>query len=509
MRITLYQKILVFLSTTFALSLLLLESTVIPVAIPAIQKSFSMSSQMTSWVVNSYYFTTAALVIATGRLADIMGYRLFYCLGIIIFALSALSAGCAANGYMLIASRVGQGVGAAMIWPSAISIILRVFPPSERGKAIGMSSGISSLFISLGPFVAGFIIQFISWRWVFFISIPFAIFGVGIGFFSIPSYEHAKERFDLRGCILLILSIALLVGGVMEFSHARGIGKIALVYPLLFVLIGCLMVWHNQRTPVPFFDFSLFRYPQFILGIVIIFCVQFVVVNPVFWSLFLQKALKLSAIETGLLTMLSTLPALIFAPTSGYLADKYKAETPISMGFVSIIGAYSFLLLFGHFNMMWLLIIGFILHGSGISLIFTPTNTSALGSVPVNQRAVATGVYNTMRFLGATIGVTLLGGINTTVKGNELDHLSKSMVSHLVTKQQVEKVFYQYSPSVRNASPLSDGQHLVLRKGYIESSYRAFQFENGLCLLISCSAFGFCFYYLSSSSRRRLENSFV
>lgn len=476
---------------TLALCLILIESKVLPIAAPSLQCELNISPFYLQWIVNAYYLTTAIFMIIFGRIADTLGKRRFFILGILLFAPFSLLGYLATTPLELILSRIGQGLATAMVGSTALTVMWRLFAPRERGKMIGLSAGVGASIIVFAPLVAGYLTYYYSWRWTFLLTLPFVVIAAISAKIGIPHEETvATESLDCRGCILLFLTLLAIGLGMLEvrsksvsvpFAAALFLSAIPLMYALY---------WRSRHVANPFFDFSIFRKREFNVANYLVFVVNFVLVNPLFWSLFLQKSMGVTAVEMGAIALFASLPVLFFSPLSGMLTDRFHPELSVRAGFLVIVFCYVTLLLFAWNRSMTMLIIGFVLHGIGTALVMTPMNTITLRSVPKNRKALATGVYNTIKFFGAAAGIALLGYVDTGILLDKLQAASKEIVVDRDHAKDAEMIYFHLSAEKEHLGDFSERDIQVLEKNFAEGQDVAFFMQNGLCLLLSLSAFG-------------------
>src|SRR6266849_1691223 len=245
--------------------MIMLDNTVVNVALPSIQRSLHLKISELEWVVTGYALTFGALMLSGGKLADLFGRRRIFVVGLVIFTLSSLGCGLAGSASVLIGMRVVQGVGAALMNPSTLSIITVTFPPKQRGTAIGIWAGVSALALAIGPLVGGLISQHIGWSWIFFINIPVGILGIVAAYLFIDESRDTshEQRPDIPGLFtsalgLFSLSYALIEANNYGWTSGRILGSFALaaVALVLFVVL-------ELRQRVPMLDLNLFRNPTF------------------------------------------------------------------------------------------------------------------------------------------------------------------------------------------------------------------------------------------------------
>src|SRR5262245_38039158 len=246
--------------------MIMLDSTVVNVALPSIQKDLHTSVDQLEWVVNGYTLSFAALLVTGGRLGDIFGRRLIFMIGVVVFAVSSATAGLAQSPDMLVVSRIAEGVGGALMMPATLSIITDAFPVEERGKAIGTWAGISGLALSFGPLAGGFLTEDVSWRAIFYINLPIAILALIASVVAVRESrdEKAERKVDYLGVILLTIALtsfvlALIEGNDWDWGSARIVGLLVAG----FVATAAFLVTES-RVSAPVVEFDFFRSRNFI-----------------------------------------------------------------------------------------------------------------------------------------------------------------------------------------------------------------------------------------------------
>jgi EmrB/QacA subfamily drug resistance transporter len=398
----------------FALFMVMLDNTVVNVALPSIQREIHAQISALEWVINGYTLTFAVLIATGGRLGDIFGRRRMFLTGVIIFAITSATAGFAQDPAMLIGSRAIQGIGAALMMPATLSIITHTFPAAERGRAIGIWAGVSALALSIGPVVGGFLTEYVSWRAIFFINLPVAVGAVVATVFAVTESrdETVDRRVDYPGVITLTAALTAIVLALIE-GNSWGWGSA----PTLSLLIGgaiglALFVAIELRVAVPMVEFALFRTAQFIGTNLIAFIITFAMMGTFFFmALYMQDILGYSALEAGVRFLPTTMVIAVVAPISGRLADRLGPATPMSAGLAIL--AVSMFMFAGISTTTTYggLIIPFILMGLGIALVMSPMSTAAMNAVSVQKSGVASGVLQMSRMVGASVGVAATGAI--------------------------------------------------------------------------------------------------
>jgi EmrB/QacA subfamily drug resistance transporter len=480
--------------------MIFLDSTILPVALPTIQDAFRISSSSIRWIINVYFLCNASLVIAGGRIADLFGHRLVFCSGMVLFAIASALGGVSADVTMLLVARGLQGVGAALMGPASMAILIDVFPIHERGKVIGISVSISSVFLALGPFIGGFLTEMFSWRWIFLVNFPIAIIGITLTLISVPKSIKIIENFDFLGCFLLVFGLTCFTIFLME---ALSINFIFLLILFLCSLISFVTLYvRSSRVIHPFIEFSLFRIKAFFSGTVIVLCAQFLLMSTVFWPIFFQRALAYTPLQAGSYTIISTLPVMVISPISGYLSDKMGPRLPASIGFISVILSSVLLSLFCVFQDDTYLLLGVLVFGMGVAFIMTPTGTATLSYAPSNKRGVASGIYNTIRFTGASIGISTLGSINEAIylKNFEDFRLSEGGL-HRYNIAELKDFYMKISD---NALGVSVQLQQSIRSHFEKSSFYIFIVDNIITILVATLGLILTLCYLKEYNKKEI-----
>jgi EmrB/QacA subfamily drug resistance transporter len=408
----------------FALFMVMLDNTVVNVALPSIQRDLHAEISALEWVVNGYTLTFAVLIATGGRLGDIFGRRRMFLAGVVIFAVTSATAGLAQDPAMLIASRAIQGVGAALMMPATLSIITHAFPAAERGKAIGIWAGVSALALSIGPVIGGFLTEYVSWRWIFFINLPVAVGAVVATVFAVTESrdETVDRRVDYPGVIsltaaLTAIVLALIEGNTWGWSSPEVIGLLATGAIGLAVFVAI-----ELRVAAPMVEFALFRTRQFIGTNLVAFIVTFAMMGTFFFmAIYMQDILGYGALEAGIRFLPTTIVIAVIAPISGRLADRLGPATPMSAG-LAILAVAMFLFAGIDTSTTYSgLLIPFILMGVGIALIMSPMSTAAMNAVNVQKSGIASGVLQMSRMVGASVGVAATGAIFQAQLGSGFD----------------------------------------------------------------------------------------
>jgi EmrB/QacA subfamily drug resistance transporter len=373
--------------------MLLLDITIVNVALPDIQSALHSSFSDLQWVVDAYALTLAAFLLTAGSLADMYGRRLLYVIGLGLFTLASLLCGAAQSTLMLQLSRAVQGIG------------------GDRGVAFGVWGAITGLAVAIGPLLGGILTSGLSWRWIFFVNLPVGVAAVALTAAKVSeSRDPRARRPDWAGFATFTLALASLVYGLIEsgqrsFSDGLVIGCLiaAAVLLLAFVLV-------EMNIASPMFDLSLFRLPTFSGGLVAAFGISASIFAMfLYLVLYLQDILQLSALQTGVRLLVTSGAILVTSAIAGRLSSRVPVRLLIGPGLVAI--GIGLLLMRGlNVNSTWThLLPGLIVGGVGVGFVNPPLASTAIGVVDPRRAGMASGINSTFRQVGIATGIALLG----------------------------------------------------------------------------------------------------
>ncbi|ADB52592.1 MFS transporter [Conexibacter woesei] len=408
----------------FALFMLMLDNTVVNVALPSIQSDLNADLASLEWTINAYTLSLAVLLVVGGRLGDIFGRRKIFLIGVSVFALSSAAIGLAPSDTALIVGRAIQGIGAAMMMPATLSIVTNAFPPHERGKALGTWAGVSALALAIGPVVGGFLTEQVSWRAIFFLNLPVAAAAIAMTLFSTRESrdETVGRQLDYAGIATLTIGLTGLVLGLIE-GNAWGWGSARIVglFALAVVSLAAFVVV-ELRVRTPMVDFGVFRSRQFAGASSVGFIVSFGMMAMFFFTaLYMQNILGFSALEAGVRFLPTTLVLIVMGPLAGRLTDRIGPK-PLLVSGMLITGAsqiwQSFLTADTGYSF---LLPSFVLMGIGMGLVMSPMTTAAMNSVDRTKAGVASGVLSMGRMVGSSLGVAIFGAVVASVGSAKLE----------------------------------------------------------------------------------------
>jgi len=401
-------------AVSFGLFMIMLDNTVVNVALNSIQRDLGISLSELEWIVSGYALTFAALMLTGGKLADMYGRRLMFIVGLVVFTASSLACGLSTSAAMLIAARVVQGAGAALMNPATLSIITATFPPRQRGTAIGIWAGTSALALAIGPLVGGLLTQHLNWSWIFFVNVPVGVVGIVASLLFIEeSRDTSKaQRLDLPGLVTSGLALFALVYALIEANtygwtspRILGLFAAAVVLFVAFVLL-------ERHQKVPMLDLSLFRNPTFAGANVVALLVSLAMFGVFFFvSIYMQRILGYSPVQAGAAFLPMTALIVVIAPLAGRFSDRVGSRWLMAGGLVLVSLSLVLDSRFGIGTSYWTILPALVVGGAGMSLTMTPMTAAAMGSVPVDKAGVGSAVLNSFRQVGGSLGIALMGAI--------------------------------------------------------------------------------------------------
>jgi EmrB/QacA subfamily drug resistance transporter len=406
-------KTLTLIAVCLGTFMLLVDVTIVVVALPSIRDSLHTSFSDVQWTIDAYSLSLAALLLPTGSLADILGRRRVFALGLAIFTLGSLLCGIAGSGLELIIFRAAQGIGGATVFATSLALLAQTFHGPERGVAFGVWGAVAGVATALGPALGGLLTTELSWRWIFFVNLPFGVAAIVITLIGVQEFRppHAR-RIDLPGFGVFTLGLVGLVYGLIESSRA-GWGATQVVAALAVAVVALTAFPFVERARrEPMFDFALFRKPTFVGGSIAAFGMNgslFAVL--LYIVLYLQNGLHYSALGTGVRLIVITGGSLITAIPAGRLSEKMPVRWLIGPG-LALVGIGLLLMRGIGPHTSWThLILGFAIAGAGSGMVNPPLASTAVGVVEPRNAGMASGINTTFRQIGIATSVAALGSI--------------------------------------------------------------------------------------------------
>lgn len=401
-----------------------LDASIVTQAFPIMQRSFHTTVSAVQWVGLAYLLVLVSLLAAVGRIADMVGRKLLYTYGFLIFIIGSALSGIAPSLGFLVAARILQGVGAAMLQANSVAIIVAASPKEKLGQAIGIQGAAQALGLALGPGVGGLLIALGGWQLIFFVNVPVGIIGTALGWFLIPRSQHLSERvsFDWAGLAMFIPSVVALMLAISDGNHLGWASPMTIGLIAIFIVFGVLFIIRQLKISNPMIDLDLFKRVAFSAGIVsgllsylVLFGVLFVV------PFLLVNSLHVAVATAGAELMVMPAGLGLVAPFAGRLADRLGAR-PLTVAGMILTGAMLIVLAFSHSNVT-LFLIELALVGVGLGMFTPPNNAAIMGAAPPHKSGLASGVLNMTRGMGTSLGLALTGLVFDSVVGSGL-HLS-------------------------------------------------------------------------------------
>jgi EmrB/QacA subfamily drug resistance transporter len=416
----------ILVAVSLATFMTYLDNNVTNVAIPTIQRNLHLSLAGLEWVVSSYILVFGSLLLFGGRMADIYGRRRLFLTGLSIFTVSSLLAGLSTSGSMLIGARLLQGLGAALLVPTTLAIIMATFDDArERTRAIATWTAIGAMGLAFGPLIGGFISQHFHWGWIFFINVPIGAvtFAIGVATMRESRVVSAVRRLDVPGLVSSALALFALVYALIE-GHDKG-----WTAPLI---IGCFAVAAvaaaafgviESRSPDPMVSLELFRSRIFGGGTTVMMLWAFGILGIYFFtSIYLQTMLGFSPTKAGLAFVPMALCMAAFASLAPQVAPRLGAHRTVALGMAAMTaGLYLFARLGGSAT-FGSLMPGFLLFGAGAGLMNVPLTNVILHSMPPERAGVASALLNASREVAGLLGITVIGAVLRSREGTALQH---------------------------------------------------------------------------------------
>ena len=406
-------KWLVLLSVGLGVFLATIDGSIVNIGLNTLVQDLRQPLVVVEWVVLAYMLTLSTLMVSIGRLGDMLGKKGIYLAGIAIFTLGSTLCGLAPNAFWLIAFRVLQGVGAAMTMALGNAIVMEVFPPQERGKALGIMGTIVSLGIITGPTLGGLILESLTWHWLFFVNLPVGIIGVLMVMKFVPrSQPGPKQHFDYAGAAALFICLAAFLLALTLGQHG-GFERLG-VFVIFSISALALLAFIRIEMAVdePMIDLSLFKNVLFSINLLTGFML-FVSTAGILLilPLYLQNILGYSPRPAGLLMAVTPLVIAVVAPLSGNLSDRLGSRPISTLGLLVLASAYLGVATLNEDTTALGYLVRFVPVGLGVGLFQSPNNSAVMGSVPRAQLGVASGLLSLTRTIGQTSGIAISSAI--------------------------------------------------------------------------------------------------
>jgi EmrB/QacA subfamily drug resistance transporter len=391
----------------------LLDITIVNVALPKIAQGLHASFSDLQWVVNAYALMLAALLLTAGALADLLGRRLIFTIGLGLFSLASLLCAVSPSALFLILARGGQGIGGAVMFATSLALLAQEFHGRERGTALGIWGATTGAAVAIGPLVGGALTEAFGWQSIFLINVPIGIAAIAVTLVRVPeSRDPEGKRIDWIGtgtftAALFMLVLALVRADTLGWGSATIVGLLAGSAVLLALFVASQIVQDNAM-----FDLTLFRKPTFNGAAIVAFAISASMFAMfLYLTLYLQTILSLSPLQTGLRFLPTTVMMFFVAAASGNLSARVPVRLLLSVG-LALVGVGLLMMSGLSASSHWTsLLAGFVVAGAGVGLVNPPLASTAIGVVPPQRSGMASGINSTFRQVGIATGIAALGAI--------------------------------------------------------------------------------------------------
>jgi EmrB/QacA subfamily drug resistance transporter len=407
-----------------ALSLVIigLDNTILNVAIPTLQEEFDASASSLQWMVDSYLLVFAGLLLVFGTLGDRLGRKRALQAGVSIFGLASLGALIADTAGQVIAVRALMGVGAALIMPATLSIIANVFPPEERGKAIGIWAALAAVGIGLGPLAGGLLLEWFDWSSVFLVNVPFALAALLLGIRYVPeSRDPRPGRFDLTGAALSTAGFSVLVYAVIEAPNDGWLSGTVLGLLGVAVALLAAFIWWERRTPEPMLDLGFFRNARFSVGTAAVSVAFFALLGGIFaLTQYLQFAHGYSAVEAGAIMSPMALGLVMGAGSSNRAVQRLGTARVVTVGLTGLAALLALTLLWSADMGAGVLLAWFFGVALSMGWVMAPATDAVVGAVPAARSGVASAMNTVARMVSGALGVAVVGSLVNSLYSDDV-----------------------------------------------------------------------------------------
>lgn len=409
-----------------ALFMTMLDTTAVNIALPSIQRSLGASTLTLQWIVNAYTLALAVMLVTAGRLGDLFGRRRLFVIGVILFAAASAAVGVSPSTTWMVSARAVQGIGAALLMPATLSIVTGLFAPEERGKAIGIWTGVSGMALAIGPLIGGFLSESVSWRAIFYVNLPIAVGTLLVTLLTVRESrdEEAERTVDVPGLLALTIGLTALLLALMNSItwHLGSPREIGLFVLAALSLTGFVVI--ERRRRVPMVDFAFFRSRTFLGASIVLFIATFALFGLMFFlSLYMQNIHNYTPLQTGVRFLPAMVMLIVVSPVAGRLTDRVGARPLIVIGLLLVAAA----LLWGSYVTVssgyGKLFIGFLLIGTGMGLALPPTSVAAMNAIQQSKAGVGAGILSMSRMVGGIFGIAVLGTLMVDLTSRKLDQL--------------------------------------------------------------------------------------
>jgi EmrB/QacA subfamily drug resistance transporter len=400
--------------------MLLLDITIVNVALPAIQRALKASFSDLQWVVDAYALALATCVLTAGALADLFGRKRLFLLGIVLFTLASAACGAANDPLFLIIARGVQGIGGAMMFATALALLSQEFHGKERGTAFGLWGATIGAAVAVGPLAGGMLTSWLSWRWIFFVNIPIGVGAIALGARELrESSDPEHSRLDPVGLVTLTAGLLCLILALIEGNDHGWTSAFIVSLLVAGLVVLALFVLSQTRDRHTMIDLALFKRPAFDGAQITAFAISASMFAMfLYLTLYLQDILGLSPLATGVRFLPLSAVSFFAAPLAGRLIGTLPIRALLGFGLALNAIAMWLMSRVTPSSHWTVLLPGFLIGGIGIGFVNAPLATTAVSTVRVERAGMASGINNTFRQIGIATGIAALGAIFESATGN-------------------------------------------------------------------------------------------
>ncbi|WP_245177156.1 MFS transporter [Geodermatophilus sp. DF01_2] len=413
----------VLATMTVCLLVVIMGNTTLNVAIPTLQRELGATQGQLQWAIDAYILVFAGLLFSWGVIGDRIGRRKVLLIGLSIYTVASLLGAFSGSPAELIAWRAVMGIGGAAVQPATLAVITNVFPPGERGRAIGVWAGTAGLAVAGGPLASGAVLEHFWWGAIFLIAVPVAVLGIVGTLLVVPeSRDPFPGRLDVPGVLLSIFALAGVVYGIIHGGSGAGWTSPGVLVPLLGGLVLLvLFLWLQRRSAHPALDVTLFRNPAFSAAAAALGLNFFALMGATFYLVYyLQGVRGYGPLASGAALIPVALGMALMAPQSSRLAERLGAKAVVGGGFLLIALSFAGFQLLDRTSPLWLLIVVLSVQGLGMGAVMAPTTESIMSVVPRHKAGAGAAVNNSVRQVGGALGVAILGSLLSSAYAAEL-----------------------------------------------------------------------------------------
>lgn len=464
------------LAMSLAVLMLGIDATSVNIALVSIQRDTGALLPELQWILNAYLLTIAGFMVTGGRMGDTFGRKRIFNIGVVIFSLSSALGGLAPSVGWIIASRVFQGIGGALLWPNTIAIAYGAVGPERRGSAIGTLTGVGGLAMAIGPLLGGYFVQEFSWRAIFWLNLPIGIMLMAATTWAIREKDtQHPESIDYLGSILFSLTLFVLIYSIQQASN----------WGLSCIILFGLFVFWQKRAKFPLIDFSLLKNKIFIVAVLARFLMSCTWIVVLFvMALYFQHVLGLSALQSGIIFLPLTLTYGAMSAVGGRIIDHLGFRKPILFGLLVAGVGFAILSRISMTDSHEFFLLPFLLMGLGQGLATPGMGTGALSTVSKEKTSVASGLFTMVSLAGGTISVGLVGLLLGYFGDARL--LSKLHMMGIVPNHHEEHILKGFLTAQKTSNDILGAFPDSIRQAALQLSDIVYTDMLGIAMMICC-----------------------